>query len=175
MNYSKTTYFILPVLDLQGSFKEIKKDGFIDSYLGWTKHLENAYGQYIYVLFDKNLIPASRLQELDNHNALIDKKLMDDVIVYIFSMNNDFKKDVIEPFIQGKYSQIDRKFVQQAHPTHISEDTLSYGKNKARLVLDKSPEIREEWEEQLGVKLPTNAEVWSIPSKEDEILDYLQK
>lgn len=171
MNYTKTTYFILPILDLKGSFKEIKKDGFINSYLGWSKHLSNTYGQYLYCLFDKNLIPNSRLKELDSHTALVDKQVLDDSIVYIFSLSEDFKRSVILPFSEGKYSQIDRKFVEAMHPVFISDDGMS-GKNKARLVLDKSDEIKQEWEEALDVKLPNNAEVWSIPSKEEEVLDY---
>lgn len=172
MNYSKTTYFIMPVLDLKGSFKELKKDGFIDSYLGWSKHLGDSYGQYLYVTFDKDLLPYSRLNELETHKDVVERVIVGDTIIFIFNLNEDFKTKVIKPFIEGKYSNIDRKFVEATHPVYISEDTLSYGKNKVRLVLDKSDELKQEWEELLDAKLPENAEVWSIPSKETEILDY---
>jgi hypothetical protein len=176
MNLSKTSYFILPILELKGDLNALIKDGLINSYLGWRKHLDDTYGEYLYVLFDNNLAPGTRIQELDNHPMLIESMITGDgdSTVFIFNLNEDFKEKVIRPFTSGKYSQISRKFVEELHPVIVNEGPFSYGKNKVRQVLDKSPEIREEWEEILDTKIPEEAEVWSIPSKEEEILDYLE-
>lgn len=172
--YSKTTYFILPILRLKGAFRDLKKDGFINSYIGWEKHLEKTYGRYIYVQFDKSKLSDIRYNELNEHPYLIDIVKGDEYFTFIFSLSEDFQKKVIEPFLAGKYSQINRKFVEDYHPLYITEDTYMYSKNKARLILDKSDDIRKEWEERLATSLPEGAEVWSIPSLEQEVLDYFE-
>lgn len=171
MSFSKTTYFILPILGLKGNIDALEKDGLVNSYLGWRKHLDNSYGQHLYVLFDAEKIPGNRAIELENHQDLIDTVVSESTICFIFNLSDDFKKNVITPFIDGKYSQISREFVEEYHPKFVSGGYF-HGKNKIRGVFDKSEDIKEEWEEVLNTKLPQEAEVWSIPSKEEEILDY---
>jgi len=173
MDYSKTTHFILPVLNFTGSFQDLKRDGFVNSYLGWSKHLNDVYGRYLYVVFDNYSISDKRIQEIEQHDKFIDRIILDNVSVYLFSLDESFQRSVIDPFLKGKYSMIDRGFVEDKHPMYSSNSMDPYHKNKARLVLDKSDEIRDEWEDRLATRLPENAEVWSIPCKETEVLDYL--
>lgn len=173
MKHTQTTMFLLPALKLKGNIDNLIKDGFINSYLGWRKHLDtDEYGDYLYLTFDKEKISDVRFRELDNHPNLVDTIYLSEIIVFIFSMGEDFRETVVRPFLAGKYSQIDREFVKTYHPVFTQEDQFSYSKNPARMALDKSPELKQYWEDELKVIVEDGAELWSIPDKSQEILDY---
>lgn len=40
------------------------------------------------------------------------------------------------------------------------------------MILNKHPHIKKEWEDIIGVEIPEDAEVWSRPTKNEEVYNY---
>ena len=78
------------------------------------------------------------------------------------------KENIIQPFLKGKYSEIDKTYVTDHYKPFIFQNA---GKTLSRnwMILNKHPLIKKEWEDILGMELPKEAEVWSRPIKNDEI------
>jgi hypothetical protein len=87
--------------------------------------------------------------------------------LYAFKLSEDEQQKLVKPFVEGRYSKIDRDYVEKFFP-NVPHHRL-YGN---RLVLDKSPRLKEAIEDELGVTLPDNAEVWSKPKLEYELYGY---
>jgi len=83
--------------------------------------------------------------------------------VYVFTISEEDREKVVKPFMEGKYSQIDRAYVDKYFPAIPSHKL--YGN---RLVLDRSKVFKQMWEEKIGVELPEDAEVWSRPTPQNE-------
>jgi hypothetical protein len=84
--------------------------------------------------------------------------------LYVFTLSEQEIEKIVKPFTEGRYSDIDRDYVVKHFP-NIPGHRL-YGN---RLVLDKSPILKRLIEDELGTKLPKNAEVWSKPNIKDEL------
>lgn len=85
---------------------------------------------------------------------------------YVFKVYEPYKESVVSHFLDGRYSQIDRDYVEKHFPKTSTRLTVN------RQVLDKSPVLRKMWERKLDVTLPPEAEVWSKPRLEVEIHGY---
>lgn len=89
--------------------------------------------------------------------------------MFVFRLNAEDKFKVVEPFLEGKYSKVDRTYVDKFFPNDPNHS--NYG---SRLVFDKSSLLRDQWEDKLGTALPLDAEVWSKPTKQKEIYGYIE-
>lgn len=74
---------------------------------------------------------------------------------------------IVEPFLNGKYSKIDRQYVTSKFPI-IEGRTRSLN----REILDMSPRIRDYQSNRIGIKLPDNAEVWDKPVQAKEVFGF---
>ena len=91
-------------------------------------------------------------------------------VMYVFALSEEVQKSVVQPFLEGKYSTVDKTYVD-AHFPNLPAHRL-YGN---RLVFDKSERLRKMWEEKIGVTLADDAEVWPAPRKKDEVYGYLNE
>ena len=87
------------------------------------------------------------------------------------------KNTIIVPFLKGKYSEIDRDYVTKyfKQQEFVGYDSWGYPQYRELInykVLTKSPDLKEYWEKRLDVELDPDAEVWSRPEEENEILNY---
>ncbi|MBP7007067.1 MAG: hypothetical protein KBB16_03340 [Candidatus Pacebacteria bacterium] len=96
---------------------------------------------------------------------------------YILELSDNDRENIVKPFIEGKYSQIDREYVKTNFPEKefIGFDVFGKAQYKKLInykILTKSKELHNWWEERLGCPLPPDAEVWSIPDLKQEVYLY---
>ena len=94
-------------------------------------------------------------------------------ILFVFNIPSKWKETVVEPFLQGKYSEIDREYVKRYFPESVyksgnKEPSVNY------MILNKDELLKNYWENMLDVDLDEDAEVWSKVDLEREIL-FLNK
>lgn len=76
---------------------------------------------------------------------------------------------IVKPFLDGKYSKVDREYVDKHFPDNPNHRLYGNG-----LVLRKHPAKKSYWESRIGVTLPTDAEVWPKPQEKNEIYGYVE-
>jgi hypothetical protein len=157
----KSLSFVLPSLNLTASNIEATYLGDVD-YYG-----DNRWGEHFFVLF-KNLTNAQSQYLRNREDYVHEYDPIPNHTMVVFSLNDIIKEQVITPFIDGKYSKIDRFYVDKYFKPTTSFGTMSTN----YLILTKSPILRDFWEERLGVRLPEDAEVWSRPEKKSEVYNY---
>ncbi len=87
---------------------------------------------------------------------------------FVFKLTDEVTEGVIVPLLKGKYSEIDRAYVNKHFPDNPAHRL--YGN---RLVLTKSPSQKAFWENRIGVSLPPDAEVFPRPQEKTEIYGYI--
>lgn len=90
----------------------------------------------------------------------------------------DPEKEYIKPFIEGKFSEINKrlinfypKFVPTGKVTRIGNSSIArqvMGFCLQRKIHQKSNDLRYYWEERIDCNLPEDAEVWSKPNLDEE-------
>ena len=115
------------------------------------------------------------IEQISSHPQIVSQN--NEEGLYIFSISDKDKESIIKPFLNGKYSEIDRDYVaknfpqkeyvgKNSHGRPIYKDLINYK------ILNKDQGLRDWWEEKYGLALPENAEVWSRPEPKDEIMFY---
>lgn len=66
-----------------------------------------------------------------------------------------YKTTVVEPFKRGKYSHINRSYVEQHFPKYLSDGNPSIN----YMILTKDERLKNSMEEFIGQSLPEGAEV----------------
>ena len=85
-----------------------------------------------------------------------------------FRYDPTFRETVVIPFTEGRYSELDKKYVEMYFPKiHFGEDGPSRPLN--RRVIDRDPLLRKWWRTKYEIEIPEEAEVWSKPEKAHEI------
>lgn len=163
----KSASFILPTLGLD--YSVLKRNGFQTTYLGDARLSDwrSTLGEKLYVELDSTC-SSTYLKELTKHPQYSNLRMDGDNYLIEFDIPKKWKETVVDKFIEGKYSEIDRDYVKTYFPKYTS--TASESMNYK--ILTKSEELKEYWETILDVELDQDAEVWSIPELEDEIKNY---
>lgn len=158
MNLSAS--FILPVLELSCT---IYKHGLIDTYLGDAEYA-TGWGEYLFVEMQND---SPHLEELTYNRHYIESyPRTEESTMYVFTVS-DYYKDIIKPFLEGKYSKISRQYVVNNFPL-VENNRRALN----REILDKSPRIRAWQEDRIGVTLPSDVEVWDKPIQDKEVYGY---
>jgi len=111
-------------------------------------------------------------EKLKTHKRFVTSyNLNEDHRMFVFSFEDNFKQSVVSPFLAGKYSKIDRDYVNMFFPREIISG-ITRRPSMNWMILNKSPKIREQWEDILDVSLPEDAEVWSRPLETEEIHEF---
>lgn len=128
---------------------------------------DSEVGNHLFLLYhniSQEVVDAWRQSE--RYTAEYDPTRNSTIIV--LSLTNKERTSIIQPFIRGAYSQIDRDYV--------FNNFMYYNDNGEkcvnRMVLYKDPILKHYWENLIGVTLPKDAEVWSAPKLQDEIFRY---
>lgn len=166
----KSNSFILPTLGLD--FPRISRGGFKTTYLGdarissWKEKL----GKQLLLKFEDPSI--STINYLESQETFVERYSLDDTNeIFVFTIPTKWTDGVVSPFLEGKYSEIDRDYVKAYFPKTINklngvEPSVNY------MILNKDKTLKTYWESLIDTELDEDAEVWPIPELEDEILFY---
>ncbi len=156
---NKSSQFLLPLIKSEG---RKSNEFFIDSYLGDGT---STLGDNLYLLFSKQM-DAETSEKYTKAANFSTSYEVPNGIMYVFSLTEEEKEKIVKPFLQGKYSELDKDYVEKYFP--LDPKHALYGN---RLVIEKSDKYVKYWSDQ-GVELPANAEVWSRPDLTNEIYNY---
>lgn len=161
MEYNKSTVFILPYLGFKYSM--LKSAGFISSYVGNTTY-EQTWGEYFHIIFENGVPDFAKQHRYFSHEY---KDAQGHGAAFIIP--DYIKTQVVIPFLDGKYSKIDKDYVDAHLKFKVGLNTYS----NAYRICNKDNALRQEWEERLDVYLPDDAEVASRPKMEKEMLNFV--
>jgi len=134
------------------------------------------WGNYLYINIERDFIEAELLSHIRNHSQYVTEfDEEDSTVFFVFKFTPVQKMNIVIPFLMGKYSEIDRKYVHEHFPMY-SKKTNQISMNWRILHRDvwQIPHgvtpLKKYWEARMGEKIKEeNAEVWYKPKMEHEI------
>lgn len=173
--WSKSTLFLLDTLRLD--FNELVAHSLVNTYLCDFGH-DVLHKNCIYLLFNPVKFTSdfeSFCETLRYHKDFVEEydTKGEGKVMFVFKFPDEYVS-IIEKFINGKYSEFDRKFVNEYYPQYVG------GKLSMRwMIIEKHPEYRVRLNNMFNIKgspgtikLPDEVEVYSIPDMEEEIYNY---
>lgn len=164
-----SSYFLTPVLNLRTHVGPdvLFNDAFVNTYLKDAKFEDEQLGGHFYFLFKSSLSPQMS-GKLEGHPLFVEKyPIGEDQVMFKFKIPDEQVHNVVTPFLQGKYSEVDKTYVDANFPDEPT--SKSYAN---RLVFYKHELIRKYQEERIGLDLPDDAEVWDKPLESNETFNY---
>lgn len=168
-----TSIFLVPTLSI--GREKLIDNGFINGYIKDDRR-EVQYDGCIYLLFKPKDLDKFRFfldDEYDRTKQIIDDYDYEDgYVVVVYELNQKLESDV-ELIKQGKYSKTSKKF-QEIFPKivkikknglHRDEISLQYR------VFNKTEDLKQYWEDKLGMELDENIEVWEGFFEDNESLN----
>lgn len=99
----------------------------ISTYLGNVEYegVED-WGNYFYMEYPLDGLSEFMLSELRTHvNYKYEYDTIDNTVIFIFNIGDRIKETIIKPFLEGKYSLIDREYVNRCFPKSNNLGSLS--------------------------------------------------
>jgi len=168
-----TSIFFVPTFKI--GREKLMKNGYINGYQK-DNSLSHNYEDCIYILFKPEDMDMFQMFLDDEYERT--KLIVDDYdyeggyVVLVYKLDPKFKKDY-ELIKKGKYSKTSPEF-QLLFPKVIKVKTNGFTKDEISLqyrVFNKTEDLKEYWEDKLGVEFDETMEVWSIYEEKNEILD----
>ena len=143
-------------------------------YVGYQDVTPELWGDYLYIQTNAPTIFQAFEKEMPDIELEI---VNEDQNLYRYSFSSEVYTKIVNPFLNGKYSSICRKYVERTFPSgnlaYLDEDWLPVWETTLEfLVCTKSDIIRRHWKEIHDILIPEDAEVWSKPEMENEIFAY---
>lgn len=160
---TKTTDFLLPILDIK--YSDLEAAGFENAYIGHQQELDET-GNNLYLKF-KNKVSPTRAYSLNSNKF---SHTLDEDLVAVYTLTNEEKDKIVAPFLEGKYSKLDEDYVKKNYAPKVIINGREY-RDYCYDIITRSTDLREYWEDRLNVSLGDDAEVWSKPILENEILE----
>jgi hypothetical protein len=174
-NKTCTSLFLVPLLGIDK--EALDEFGFVMGYLDDVNH-EIHYEESIYLLFKpKNLEEFNLFVRNETQNPA--RSLVDDYdyeggyAVLVYRIPQRFLQDY-QLFLEGKYSKFSEsaKRMFPAEVIIVSQDgSRRRVSSFAYRIFDKEDSMKRWVEEIIGEELDKNAEYWTIPDLDREILD----
>ena len=152
-----------------------KHNGFVNAFI---KDLERdvQYEDVVYILFKPEKIDAFRLF-LDSEyerteNIIEDYDYEGGFVVLVYKLNPNFKED-FALIKEGKYSKTSDDF-KNLFPKAVKIKVNGWHRDEISLqwrIFRKSTDLREYWEDKLGVNFDEEQEVWGEYNEDIEILN----
>lgn len=167
-----TSIFMVPTLKI--GREKLAENDFINAYIkdgGKDVQYKNA----VYLLFHPKNVDKFK-QFLDDEYERT-KSIVDDYdyeggfVVVVYELDKKFSKD-FTLIKQGKYSKTSREF-QALFPKVVKVKKNGYQKDEISLqyrVFNQTQDLRDYWEDKLGVDFDDNMEVWQGWIEDNEIL-----
>jgi hypothetical protein len=168
-----TSIFIVPTLKINRD--RLKGNGFINGYVTDCQR-DDQYENCVYVAFKPDDIGKFRDFLQDEYERTIsvieDYDYENGIVVVVYQLDEEFQKD-IKLVKQGKYSKTSKTF-QELFPRIIKIKKQGLYKDEISLqyrIFNKTQDLREYWEEKLGVELDETMEVWTGWDENNESLN----
>jgi hypothetical protein len=168
-----TTIFIVPTLDVNKDY--LKNNNFINGYTE-DANKDVQYKDCVYLLFKPKNFDYFKTfleNEYDRAKGIVeDYDYEDGYVVVVYKLNENFKKDFVL-IKQGLYSKTSPEF-QKLFPRIIKIVKNGLNKDEISLqyrVFNKTEDLKQYWEEKLGVQFDESMEVWSGFDEKNEILN----
>lgn len=167
-----TSIFMVPTLKIDR--ERLKSNEFINAYIkdgGKDVQYKNA----IYLLFHPKDIDKFKVfldDEYERTKALIDDYDYEGgFVVLVYELNTKFNKD-FGLIKMGRYSKTSPEF-QALFPKIVKLEKNGMKKDEISLqyrIFNKTEDLKEYWEEKLGIEFEDSMEVWQGFIEENEIL-----
>jgi len=167
-----TSIFMVPTLKIDR--EKLKNNEFINAYIkDGDKDVQ--YNNAIYLLFNPKDIDKFKVfldEEYERTKSIIDDYDYEGgFVVLVYELNTKFKKD-FGLIKMGRYSKTSPEF-QALFPKVVKLDKNGMKKDEISLqyrVFNKTEDLKEYWEEKLGIEFEDSMEVWQGFIEENEIL-----
>ena len=169
-----STAFILPIFN----FSEIIKKSYSKTYLGHRDYEgKDKWGNYLYLQVTSELLDGILLSELRNHERYVTELDEEDYVFFVFEFLPFEKENIVDPFLTGKYSQINKDYVNKYFPMRNKNGSVSMNwriLSKDNWDIPKEIlSLREYWLRRIGSPIPEDDEVWPKPKMEHEIFNHV--
>lgn len=175
MKKTVTSIFMIPPLGV--SRDRLEESGFLNAYIRDVDKDPYEGINVVYLLFkpsDLNLFKDFLEDEYERVKEMIIEEYDHEggFVVVVYKMDEKFKED-ISLIKEGKYSKTSNAFKNRFKNTKtivkdgkkITSETLQFR------VFEKTPEMREYWENLLNITFTEDMEVWTGFDEESETLD----
>lgn len=175
VNIKKTITSIFMVPTLKINRQNLIDNGFIN---GYTKDARKdvQYEDCIYLLFKPTDLDKFREflgEEYERTKSIVDDYDYEDgYVVLVYQLNKKMKRD-FDLVRQSKYSQTSPEF-QALFPKLIKIKKGGVNREEVSLqfrIFNKTDDLKEFWEEKLGVEFDNTIELWHGYFEENEILN----
>ena len=168
-----TTIFFVPTLKI--GRERLNGNGYINGYIKDARR-EVQYENCVYVLFKPKDMDRFKMfldEEYDRTKQVIDDYDYEEgYVVVVYELDEKWEKD-FAIIRQGKYSKVSNEFKD------IFQKTVKIVKNGLRRdevslqhrIFRKSNDLKEYWEEHLGIEFTDDMEVWQGWIEEKEIMN----
>jgi hypothetical protein len=168
-----TSIFIVPTLSIPK--EQLVDNGYINGYIV-DENLEIAYENCVYLLFKPDNLDRFReflVSEYERTVSVIDDYDYDNgYVVLVYKLNPKLESD-IKLVKKGKYSQTSPAF-QAIFPKIVKLKRNNLLKDEISLqyrIFNKTKDLKEFWEDKLGIEFDDDMEVWHGFHIEEEILN----
>lgn len=142
---------------------EVFTKDFVNTYLASVEYPLEEVGDFFYFLYNDTL-PEYKTAAFEAHPDFVAKYTPETgKVMFKFRIPADVKSTIVTPFLDGKYSQVDKTYVDTHFPNDASNKNYT-----TRQVFEKHPAMRAYQEDRTGVELPPDAEVWDKVKIENE-------
>jgi len=167
-----TSIFMLPTLRIDKN--DLQQNGFVNAYIK-DENREIQYEDCIYVLFKPDNLDKFKLfldKEYERTETIIDDYDYEGgLVVLVYQLNHKYTND-FNLIKQGKYSQTSNEF-QELFPKVLKIVKNGLYKDELSLqyrIFNKTSELKEYWENKIGINFNDKMEVWRTFDEKDEIL-----
>jgi hypothetical protein len=175
MDVKKTITSIFMIRPLKIDSDLLKENGFINAYSKDSRK-DVQYTNCIYVLFKPENVDKFRSfldDEYERTKAVIDDYDYEDgFVVVVYQLDKKFEKDY-KLIRQGKYSKTSSEF-QKLFPKIVKIKRYGLHKDELSLqyrIFNKTADLKEYWENKIGIVFDEEMEVWSGYDEENETLN----
>lgn len=160
----KSLSFLVPMLDIEGSYNIVKT-----SYIGNMEYEGNDnWGDFIYLVVDSGLDPHIQRRFTGHPQFQCTLYPNDNEVMHVYKITEAQKIKIVDPFIRGKYSEIDSTYFY----SHFSKKLPNERTSVNWMIYHKDTHLRRLIEDWVGERLPFDAELLTFPKREKEIYGY---
>ncbi len=180
LRWNCSSIFLLPLLKIP--MNVLGEMGLINTFLDdLNKENYDIQGDLLYLLFNNtdSIVFSDFLSEYKDKIEIIDDYDYEGGwIVVVVRLDEKWKEDYSK-FYEGKYSEMSKEFKEQFPYSANTEDdkgVLSKDTTLQWSIFKKDKRIALEWNEEYGLDVKRNNEVWQCPQMDKEVLteEYLE-
>lgn len=162
---NNSTGFLLPVTGIK--YSRALADGFVNFYVT---------ADWNYLTSKLILVSSSTetKEQFTSGKGFVRSYSGPQGLLYEYDLSMEQRFAILKPFLEGRYSQIDREYVEQNFSPMIVNSQGKCEPNGNYQILTKAEPMRLWWEEKLGMELG-DREVWSRPLKEKESYEVAEE